>query len=84
MKLFKLETPDLWLPDEVNLIFVRAESERAARWIARNYANDRRGRYHNDGRNEYVEAWTNPRAATCEEIAVEGDAGVVHHVCGYN
>lgn len=43
MKLFKLETPNLWLPDEINLMFVRATDERNARYIARAYAARRKG-----------------------------------------
>jgi hypothetical protein len=38
MKLFLLKTPDLWLPDEINLMLFRAEEEITARHIARIYA----------------------------------------------
>jgi hypothetical protein len=85
MKLFLLETPDLWLPDEINLMFVRAEDEITARHIARVYAKAKAGsRFKGDGKDEYVEAWINPDQATCEEIPCTGRSEVIHHVCGYN
>jgi len=90
VKLFKLETPDLWLPHEINLMFVRATDERNARYIARAHAAKCKGvrpwtgQSGSEGFDEFIEAWIDPGQATCEEIAAEGSAGVVHHVKGYN
>jgi hypothetical protein len=64
MKLFKLETPGLWLPDEINMMLVWAH-EQAARNIASSTREGHRKK------NEYTGL-----AATCVEICSDGNAAV--------
>jgi hypothetical protein len=85
VKLFKLETPDLWLPDEINMMLVRATDEKAARHIARNHAaGEHPNRFSGDGKDKYIDCWLLPERATCEEIETDGNSAVVYTASGYN
>jgi hypothetical protein len=85
VKLFKLETPNLWLPEEINMMLVRADDEAAARNAARDFACGRGATPTKfNGRDRYVEAWLDPEQCDCEEVGATGDTEVVYYATGYN